>query len=172
MSYPVTHLAVGTLLLLAAALYDAWKRRIPNAINGALVLAGVWAQVAERGWMAMFSGLAAGAATIALLWRPWDKGKLGGGDVKVAGAAAVWVGLSLLPQLVLVTAVAGGLVAITCYLWSSAQARREIRANVGAMTMGVDPGVAAAGSAGRVSVPYGVAVAAGALVVLWGGAWW
>jgi prepilin peptidase CpaA len=172
MSFPVAHLAAASSLLLAAAASDAWKRRIPNVLSGALAMAGALAQVSERGWMAMISGLTAATVMIVLLWRPWLKGRIGGGDVKVAAAAAVWVGLSALPMFVLLTAVAGGFVAIVCYLASSRQARGEMRVNLGVVTAGVVPDVRAQGEGGRVSVPYGVAVAVGAGVVLWGGRWW
>jgi len=172
MSFPVAHLAAASSLLLAAAASDAWRRRIPNAVSGALAMAGALTQASERGWMAMISGLTAATVMIVLLWRPWLKGRIGGGDVKVAAAAAVWVGLSALPMFVLLTAAAGGVVAVVCYLASSRQARGQIRANLGVVTAGVVPHVAARGEGGRVSVPYGVAVAMGAMVVLWGGRWW
>jgi prepilin peptidase CpaA len=172
-SFPVAHLAAATLLLVAAAASDAWKRRVPNALSGAMAVAGAWTQASERGWMAMFSGLAAATVMIALLWRPWLKGRIGGGDVKMGAATAIWLGLLALPQYVLVSAVAGGIVAAAAYLASSRQARGEMRANLkGAAAAGVVPEVPLRGGAGRVSVPYSVAFAMGALVILWGGRWW
>jgi prepilin peptidase CpaA len=163
-----------TLLLAAAAITDVWRRRIPNALSGASGLLGLIAQAATHGWMAAGSGMAAGVATVAILWRAWLKGQIGGGDVKLAGAAAIWMGLPLLPQFAVVTAVSGGLVAAVCYVWSSRAVRKDIQGNLMLATVTMSmPDVPIKGAAGRVSVPYGAAAAAGAMAILWtGGRWW
>jgi prepilin peptidase CpaA len=171
MSFPVSHLGFATLLLLVAAGFDAFSRRIPNAINAALGLTGLWAQASVRGSLALAYGLAAGVLTIALLWIPWLKGRLGGGDVKMAGAGAVWMGLSDLPAYWLLTALAGGVVGLVCYALSARGVRRQMRENLelAAFTSKL-PEVPLKGQAGRMSVPYGVAVAIAGLVMLWRGA--
>jgi prepilin peptidase CpaA len=164
---------LATLLLAVAAMTDLGKRRIPNALNAALGLTGLWAQASARGWLAMAYGLLAGVMTVALLWVPWTKGRIGGGDVKMAGGAAIWMGLSLWPAFLLFTALAGGIVAVICYLLSARAARREIRNNLVAAAHGAGVGeVPLKGGAGRVSVPYGVAVAMSALAILWTGGRW
>jgi Flp pilus assembly protein protease CpaA len=171
MAYPVYHLGLATFLLLVAAGWDAWKRRIPNALNAILGLSGLWAQANGRGLVAVAHGLGAALLTIALLWIPWLKGRIGGGDVKMAGAAAVWMGISGLPVYLLTIALAGGLVAAVCYALSARSTRREIRENLAAAAVTSSlPAIPIKGGAGRVSVPYGVAVAIAAAVVLWRGA--
>ena len=174
MSFPVSELLVGTVLLLVAAAHDAGRRRIPNAVNVALGIAGLWAQARAGGWLAAVQGLGAGALTLALLWIPWAKGRLGGGDVKMASGAAMWMGLRALPVFLLLVAVAGGLVAVVCYGLSTQAARREIRAHLGdAVVARQLPDVPMKlASGGRVSVPYGVAVAIAALALLWTGRSW
>ena len=173
MSFSFSHLGVGTALLLAAAGVDVWKRRIPNALNAGLGLTGLWAQASANGWTAMAYGFAAGALTVALLWVPWLKGLLGGGDVKMAGSAAIWAGLGGLPAFLLLTAVAGGIVAMVCYALSTRSARQEIRANLALAASGSNlPPVPLKGGAGRLSVPYGAGVAMAALTVLWTGGPW
>jgi prepilin peptidase CpaA len=170
MSYPVPHLGVGTALLLAGAVADLRNRRIPNAVNGALLVAGVASQAGVNGWRGALSGVAAAVLVVIGLWRSWQKGRIGGGDVKMAGAAAAWTGLGLALPYLLATAIAGGLLALLCAARSSRQARREMQANLVAVAAGLGaPEVDIKGGAGRVSVPYGAAVAVGALAVLW---WW
>jgi Flp pilus assembly protein protease CpaA len=168
MPFSLSQLIAGTLLFVAAAAWDISKRRIPNALNGALILAGLWAHASAQGWQATGGALAAAAITLALLWIPWSRRRLGGGDVKMAVGVAAWMGLSLLPAYYLSTALAGGLVAVICYTFSTRGARDEIKNNLAAMTAGAGlPQVPLKGGSGRLSVPYGVAVALAGLVLLW-----
>ncbi len=170
MVFPLPYLGPVTVLLVAAAIWDIRHRRIPNALSLVVALTGIGAQALVKGGGAVLAGTCAGVALIALLWQPWLKGRIGGGDVKVAGAAATWMGIEHLPMYLLVTAAVGGLVAAICYLLSTRSVRHEMQNNLttAATTMAV-PDAPIRGGAGRVSVPYGVAVATGALVVLWMG---
>jgi prepilin peptidase CpaA len=168
MSFPVSLLGLATALLIAAACADVWKRRIPNAINAALGLTGLWAQASQRSWGALASGAATGLVTLALLWVPWQSGRVGGGDVKLAAGAGFWLGLSRLPEYLLLAALAGGALSLFYYALSSRAARREIRLNLTSVLSGSVPAVSLKSEGGRRSVPYGVAFAASAGVILWG----
>jgi prepilin peptidase CpaA len=173
MSFPVSLLGLATALLMAAACADVWKRRIPNAINAALGLTGLWAQASQRSWGALASGAATGIVTLALLWVPWQSGRVGGGDVKLAAGAGFWLGLSRLPEYLLLAALAGGALSLIYYALSSRAARREIRLNLTSAALGgTVPAVTLKSEGGRRSVPYGVAFAASAGVLLWGGHLW
>jgi Flp pilus assembly protein protease CpaA len=121
----------------------------------------------------MASGAATGAVTLALLWLPWRSGRVGGGDVKLAAGAGFWLGLSRLPEYLLLAALAGGVLSLIYYALSSRDARREIRMNLTSAALSASlPTVTLASGAGRRSVPYGVAFAAAAGVILWGGRLW
>jgi prepilin peptidase CpaA len=173
MSFPVSHLAVATALLVAAACADVWRRRIPNVINAALGLSGLWAQASQRSWGALASGAGTGLIMLALLWVPWQSGRVGGGDVKLAAGAGFWLGLSRLPEYLLLAALAGGALSLVYYVLSSRAARREIRLNLTSAAMsGRVPALTLKSEAGRRSVPYGVAFAAAAGLILWGGRLW
>jgi prepilin peptidase CpaA len=173
MSFPVSHLGVATALLLAAACADVWKRKIPNALNAALGLTGLWAQASDRSWGAMASGAATGVLTLLLLWVPWRSGRVGGGDVKLAAGAGFWLSLSRFPEYLLLAALAGGVLSLLYYALSSRAARREIRMNLSdAATSARLPSVTLRSEGGRRSVPYGVAFAASAGMILWGGHLW
>jgi len=140
-------------------------RRIPNLLSGAAALVGLGAAFHDGGARALLSGVGAAVATLAALYTFWRRGGLGGGDVKFATAVAMWVGLGGLPIFWLATAVAGGATAAVCLLASRTHARTEIRANLTIAALhqvipSVDPA-----TTGRVSVPYGVAIALGAAFV-------
>jgi prepilin peptidase CpaA len=173
MSFPFSHLLVATALLLAAACADVWKRRIPNVLNTAVGLTGLWAQVSSRSWGALASGAAAAALTLALLWLPWRSGRIGGGDVKLAAGAGFWLSLSRLPEYLVLAALAGGVLSLIYYALSSRAVRREIRTNLTSAALSPTlPTVTLRSGDGRRSVPYGVAFAAAAGVLVWGGRLW
>jgi prepilin peptidase CpaA len=150
-----------------AAAWDLARRRIPNAVVAATGLAGLVVQVVDRGALAAGSGLAAAMIVIGLLYRPWTAGGIGGGDVKLAAAVAIWVGLGGLIGYVLGTAAAGGLVALGAYLLSARGVRREIRTNLALAAVEQSLPPAPPQAPGRVGVPYGVAIAVGAAIALW-----
>ena len=74
----------------------------------------------DQGPLAALSGVGAAALVLALLFRPWQAGGLGGGDVKLAAATAAWVSFGQLVWFALATGLAGGAVALVCYLLSRA----------------------------------------------------
>jgi prepilin peptidase CpaA len=154
------------VLLIVAASWDICRRRIPNAISGAVMLAALGASLVRGDWGAALSGLGAALLTIAALWLPWLGGRIGGGDVKLTAAGAASVGLSLLHEYLLATALAGGVVALICFLLSTTRARQEMALNMNLLAAGIMPDPPLRGGGGRVSVPYGVAAAAAALAVV------
>jgi prepilin peptidase CpaA len=91
-------------------------------------------------------------------------GGIGGGDVKLAAATAVWVGLGKLPWFALATALAGGIVSLVCFALAGKSARADMRANLTlAVVHGELPQVPTHKT--HVSVPYALAILAGAIVV-------
>lgn len=170
MNIPATHLILLALCLGIAAVWDVARRRIPNPLTASVATLGVGVQLWDRGAPAALSAVAVGVLCLLVLYRAWLAGGIGGGDVKLAAAVAIWIGLSRqLIVFALGTAVAGGIVAAVCYGLSGRAVRREIQANlIGAAALGALPTVARDGDKARVSVPYGIAVAAGAAVALCG----
>lgn len=170
MTFPAIHLAALGICLLAAAVWDVAQRRIPNALTAIAAALGIAAQAIHGGALGALSGVAAGVLTIAILYKAWLAGGIGGGDVKLAAAGAIWIGVGR-PFLVfaLATAVAGGGVAVLCYLLSGRSARRQIQANLtSAAILQELPVIQRESGAARVSVPYGIAVAVGTMVALCG----
>ncbi len=167
MSYPLHTLFLASALLLLVAGWDIARRRIPNWVNAALVVIGLGAQALSHGGVAALGGLGAAALTLVVLWIPWSTRRLGGGDVKAMMGAAVWLGMAPLFRFYLVTALVVGPVALACVALSSPAARREMAANLRLALLRVVPEITAAGGQGRVSVPFGAAAAAAALILLW-----
>jgi prepilin peptidase CpaA len=163
---PLPALGVLVGLLCAAAVWDVGLRRIPNLLTLATAVAGLVVRAYVGGWRGVLSGLAAGIIVLVVLAPQWSRRRVGGGDVKLATGAAVWVGLGGLPAYALAAAVAGGLLALVCWALSSREARRAVKANLGqALLLRAMP-IAPLEGGGRIPVPYGVAAGAGALVAL------
>ena len=153
--------------LVWAIVCDLWRRRIPNAASGCIFVTGLAISGYHGGSSALFSGLAASVLLLLLLYKPWRAGVIGGGDVKLAAAVGAWIGLGHLIWFALAAAVAGGVVAAICYLFAPPATRADVRANlVLAGLHGELPPEATSERKARVSVPYALAISAGAAVAI------
>ena len=128
---------------------DLRSRRIGNGLNAAIVVAGLAMWAAGGGWHGLLLSGAGLVACTAIGVLVFSRGWLGAGDTKLLAAVGAWVGLPLVPVLVLSTAVAGGVVSLgTLALAGEASAKRgDILARPRAA-----------------QVPYALAIAAGAAV--------
>jgi Flp pilus assembly protein protease CpaA len=168
MSYPFFPLLLASALLLTVAGWDIARRRIPNWANAALGATGLGAQAIAHGGWAALGGLGAAVVTLVLLWAPWTKGRLGGGDVKASLCAVTWLGFGLLIKFFLATAVLSGVAAVICFFASSRRVRQDIADNVRLLALKADvPDAPMRSGGGRVSVPFGAAAAAATLLLLW-----
>jgi prepilin peptidase CpaA len=147
-------LAGFAALMAAAAVEDLRRLVIPNAVI--LGLCVLWPfHLAGAPGMTPVAGLAAVGCGLAVFFAGallFSRGLIGGGDVKLLAAATLWAGPATTPGLLAVTAVLGGVLSLA--LLSSATLRVVF-----------SPGAAAAIPVTRVPVPYGVAIAAAALIV-------
>lgn len=163
MQTPATHLAIlGTLLAVAVA-SDVAQRRIPNLVVAPLAVAGLASQWLTGGpAAALWAGLA-GLGVAALLFLPWATGKMGGGDLKLMAAVAAWIDPSQVVTFLLVTAIAGGPLALATWAGHRLEQERALRRIVaGAATLdAVAPAPPTA--------PLAVAIAVAAFVVRSGG---
>lgn len=131
-------------LLVAAGIEDARTREIANVKNAAIaLLAPLWWWALGLGWAEVGVQLLVAAIVFALFVGAFARGWMGGGDVKMIGALALWLPLGGLLQMLMVMSVLGG--AITIAMMIERRWQRRI---------------------GQVEVPYGVAIAAAALLAL------
>jgi len=101
---------LAILLLLYVATIDIATRLIRNEICLALALLGIAGQLASP--MQVAQSLAVAAILFLLLFVIYQRGKIGGGDVKLLVALAVGLPLTGVMQLLTVTVLAGGVLAL------------------------------------------------------------
>jgi prepilin peptidase CpaA len=147
-------------LMAVAAFEDLRRLVIPNGLILALcVLWPLHLAIAPQLSLAA-GGLATGCAAAVFLAGAllFSRGLIGGGDVKLLTAATLWAGPAATPALFVWTGLLGGLLSLAFLTPLGAQL---------AATRPIVPGsvTAAASAAHRVAVPYGVAIAAAAIIV-------
>lgn len=148
-------LGVMPVLVIVAGLHDLTTMKIPNWISGLLILGffptalllGLPLSAVGASVGLAVAALLVGAGMFALKW-------LGGGDAKLLAAVTLWLGLSGVLPFLLFTAMAGGGL---CLLLLLARARLQVYAVNGPVwiTRLLAP---------KGDVPYGVAIAMGALL--------
>ncbi|MET4683954.1 A24 family peptidase [Brevundimonas faecalis] len=148
-------LGVMPVLVILAGVHDLATMKIPNWISGLLVLgffpaalaAGLPLSAVLTCVAVGVGALLGGMGMFALNW-------LGGGDAKLLAAVSLWLGLSGVTPFILFTAVAGGGL---CLFLLSARPHLHVLAGNG-------PAWIARLMQPKGDVPYGVAIAVGALI--------
>ncbi|WEK48082.1 MAG: prepilin peptidase [Candidatus Andeanibacterium colombiense] len=135
-------LAIG---LLIAAFTDIRSRQIANWLNIAIALGAplYWWASGIALWPDVAIQLGVAAATFAALAILFALRAMGGGDVKLLAALALWIPPLQFLNLLVIMALVGGVLALTFGAWHIARHRRD-----------------------RLAIPYGVAIATGGLWVL------
>ncbi|MGJ4952969.1 A24 family peptidase [Bradyrhizobium sp. HKCCYLS20291] len=156
MTLDLARLLLFPALMAFAAASDLFTMTISNRVSLALI-AGfvVLAPLSGMGLQDILSHLGAGAALLAIAFACFAFGWIGGGDAKVAAAAALWFGFAHLMNYLLYASIFGGV--LTLVLMQFRQwplpymlAGQSWLARLHAKESGV---------------PYGIALALGALMV-------
>ncbi|WP_353203954.1 prepilin peptidase [Sphingomonas sp.] len=144
-SLSATLLVALAALLVSAGIQDARTREIANWKNAAIaVLAPIWWWAnGLMLWPDMATQLGLALIVFALFVAAFQFRWMGGGDVKMIGALALWLPLVPLVWMLIVMSLVGG--ALTVVLL----AERAVRHRTG-----------------QIEVPYGVAIAIAALIAL------
>jgi len=145
--------AAFAAVLLAAAGQDVWQRRISNLFPLLLVALFLALAVWRGASPTLFQHLASFAVMFTAGALLFSRGILGGGDAKLIAAVALWFQVSLLPALIVAITLCGGVLAFI------AIARR--------LFLPVRAGGAGGARRRASSVPYGLAIALGAIAVGW-----
>ena len=137
-------LALGLLLLLAAGI-DVRTYTIPNRLNLLIaVLAPLfWWFVELALWPDVAIRIGVALLVFGLLALAFAAGMMGGGDVKLAAAVALWFPPLATVKMLVVMSIAGGVLTLLILLIHRARAQQ-----------------------GRPKIPYGVAIAAGGWAIL------
>lgn len=102
------------LLLLSAGIEDARVREIANWKNATIALLAPlwWLAIGIAPWPGMIIQLGVALVVLALFCVAFHFGQMGGGDVKLIAALALWMPVPALIQLILVMSIVGGLITL------------------------------------------------------------
>ena len=140
----------GLLIALAIALLfagftDLRSRRIDNWLNAGIALAAplFWWASGLAIWPDVAIQLGVAAGTFAVLTALFAMGAMGGGDVKLLGALALWIAPWPFLRLVIIMSLVGGVLTILFAAWHIMRRQRD-----------------------KLAIPYGVAIATAGLWTL------
>lgn len=132
--------ALGALLCFAAV-SDAQRRIIPNWLTGAIALMAIpyWFATGPAPWPGIILQITFAVGVLFLFAGLFSLGMMGGGDVKLLAALALWLPVSRFVELVVIMSLAGGVLTIAMVLRHRLQKRL-----------------------GQPEIPYGLAIVAAA----------
>jgi prepilin peptidase CpaA len=138
-------LGLLAILLVVAAVIDVRTFTISNALNLTVALLAplYWLSIGLPLWPDAAIQIGIGAGIFILLGGAFYAGMMGGGDVKLAAALALWFSPASTFRFLVLMSIAGGVVTVV------ALALHRLRKNTG-----------------RPKIPYGVAIAFGGLAIL------
>ncbi len=111
----------GAGLLAFAAMHDIGFRTVPNRVSLGILICGLALRLLTGD---VFYGLLCGAIMFSFTYGFWRLGWMGGADVKLLTASAVFVPPLMVPTLVIGTSLAGGVLALIYVIGSSLVPRR------------------------------------------------
>ena len=135
-------LGLLSALLVAAVAFDLRSRTIPNTLNLAIALLAIpfWWTTGLSLWPDAALQVGVAGLVFALFALVFYLGGMGGGDVKLVAAVALWLPWQAVIALLVIMSLAGGVITLAM------TARRKL-----------------AGGEGQIEIPYGVAIAFGGL---------
>jgi prepilin peptidase CpaA len=130
--------AILAAMLIVAATGDLRSRIIPNWLNAAIALLAIpyWWLLGLTLWPEIIMQIGIAAAVFGLFALAFRFGMMGGGDVKLLAAMALWLPLGGLIKLLVIMSLAGGVLTIAMMLRQRLAKRQE-----------------------PLEIPYGVAIA-------------
>ena len=147
-------------LMLAAAFEDLRRLTIPNTMTLAMCLLWPLHLFGEPSLYGALGALGCALAVFLVGALCFSRGYLGGGDVKLLAAATLWAGPTGTPALLLITGLLGGLLAAFLIMPPGAYIAELARVKLGP----ANPPATASGLA--TPIPYGIAIASAAIIVI------
>jgi prepilin peptidase CpaA len=138
-------LAALAIALVVAAVTDLKSRRIANWLNAAIAIGApfFWIASGLSLWPEVAAQIGVALATFAVLSVLFAIKAMGGGDVKLLTALALWISPALYLKLIIMMALLGGVLTLVFGGYNLMRRQKN-----------------------RISIPYGVAISAAGLWVL------
>jgi prepilin peptidase CpaA len=153
-SAPAWLAAILYVLLVIAALEDGWRMRIGNLTSGAIAIGAFVAIALDGPIVGLWQNLLLFVGVLAFGTFFFSRSWMGGGDVKLLAAGALWCDFSTGWKMLVAVALAGGVETVLILLsrglpWSDRTLERVefLRRRGG--------------------IPYGIAIAAGLILITW-----
>lgn len=142
---PVILLGLLVLILVSAGIEDARIREISNWKNAAIALLALpwWVAMGLSPWPDMAIQLGVALGVFALFAAAFHFGMMGGGDVKMIAALALWFPFDKLISLIVIMSLVGGALTLVMLIDKWIRRRSE-----------------------QPEIPYGIAIAIAALLTL------
>jgi len=144
-------------LMTFAAAYDLTTMTIPNRLTAAVAVAFLVVAVLSGMPLSEIAlHIAAGLAVLVLTFAMFTAGWVGGGDAKLAAAIALWLGFADLLDYLMLASILGGLLTLGLLAARRYPLPRPLVSLPWAMRL----------HAPETGIPYGIALAAAAVVIL------
>ena len=142
------------LLLIGAAIQDAWRLRISDWISGLIAIGAFVALAIDGPVSGLWQNLLLFAAVLAVGTFMFGRGWMGGGDIKLLAASALWFDLSDGWKLLVAIAIAGGIEALLVIILRRMPWSDRLRGGILLLQR-------------RGPIPYGIAIAVGVALMGW-----
>ena len=142
--------AIIVLLFLLAAIEDLWRLQISDWFSGAVAFGAFLALAIDNTMAGMWQNLLLFAVVLGLGTLLFARGWMGGGDVKLLAASALWFNLDQGWRMLVAVAIAGGLETLLIILLRAVRWPQSARARLTVLRRDE-------------AIPYGLAIAAGVI---------
>lgn len=160
--YETLILSVFPLMVVLAGISDFFTLKIPNWLNAIIAVSVVPFVLFSGMPMEIFAWhVIAGLVTFVAGFVLFSAKIIGGGDAKMLAACAIWVGWDVLMQFAVVTAFAGGALVIAIKVWVFFAQHKDHKGMDWAKNF----------LSKKPQLPYGIAIAAGGVIVF-PATWW
>ena len=152
-------LTTFSVVMAAAAFEDFRRLVIPNLLPILLVALWPFYFAAAPSLYGALAAIGCAAAVFVVGAALFAFNLLGGGDVKLLSAATLWAGPARTPELLILTAVLGGALALILLMPGAAEIATAARVRLGQPPIDV-------GHGRKMKIPYGLAIIGAALIVI------
>lgn len=142
------------MLLLVAAIEDGWRLQISDWVSGAIAVSAFLAVAIDGPVAGLWQNVVLFVAVLAIGTFMFGRGWMGGGDVKLLAASALWFDLSSGWKLLVAIAIAGGLETLAIVALRRMPWPDRLRDRVLLLKR-------------REGIPYGIAIALGVALMWW-----